>query len=102
MAIASKMYVYNHDEVIGYETGPSLLQQLALTTLVPKYRYIATNRFKQNGSRVIEDLGLVIRKPRTTVDHENYKYLQVREEEIRAGGIPAHLPICNFDSTAKT
>lgn len=77
MAIASKMYVYDHDEVIGYETGPSLLQQLGLTTLVPKYRYIATNRFKQNGSRVIEALGLVIRKPKTTVDHANYKYLQV-------------------------
>jgi hypothetical protein len=77
MAIASKMYVYDHNEMIGYETGPSLLQQLGLTTLIPKYRYIATNRYKHNGSRVIEDLGLVIRKPKTTVNHANYKYLQI-------------------------
>jgi hypothetical protein len=77
MMIISKMYVYDHGEVIGYETGPSLLQQLGLTTLLPKYRYIATNKFQQKGNRVIEDLGLVIRKPKTTVDHTNYQYLQV-------------------------
>jgi hypothetical protein len=77
MAIAKKLYILDHDEVIGYETGPSLLQQLGLTTWMPKYRYVATNKFKQKGSRVIEDLGLAIRKPKTVVDRTNYKYLQV-------------------------
>ncbi len=45
----TKTYIKRNNEVVGYETGASLLQKMGLTTQLPKYRYIATNRQKGKG-----------------------------------------------------
>ena len=75
--VARDAYVCKDGEVIGYETGASFLNQIGLTTQIPKYRYNATNAFKQNGSRVVGDLNIVIRKPVAKVTKENCLYLQL-------------------------
>lgn len=77
MQVAAKMYMNNSGRIIGYETGPSLLQKIGLTTQIPKYRYIATNKYNHKGNRVIEDMKVVIRKPNTPVNEENIPYLQL-------------------------
>lgn len=70
-------YLYKKGRVIGYETGASFLNQVGLTTQMAKYKYYATNVFKQNGSRVDEKLNVVIRKPVMSVTEGNYLYLQL-------------------------
>lgn len=77
MHVVTKMYLKNNNEVFGYETGASLLQQIGLTTQIPKYRYIATNKYNQKGNRVIEDMKVVVRKPHAIVNNTNFKYLQL-------------------------
>lgn len=75
--VATKMFLKDKDEIIGYETGASLMQKFGLTTQIPKYRYIATNKFTGKGKRVLEDLKLVVRRPRIKVTTENVFYLQL-------------------------
>ena len=75
--VATKMFLKDKDEIIGYETGASLIQQLGLTTQIPKYRYIATNKYTGKGKRVLEDLKLVVRRPRMRVTKDNVLYLQL-------------------------
>lgn len=60
------------DEIIGYETGFSLMNKLGLTTLVPKKREIATNAYRKN----IDDRFIIVRKPVVTVNAGNFRYLQ--------------------------
>lgn len=61
------------DEIIGYETGFSLMNKLGLTTLVPKKREIATNAYRKN----ISDRYTIVRKPVITVNAANFRYLQL-------------------------
>lgn len=61
------------DEIIGYETGFSLMNKLGLTTLVPKKREIATNAYRKN----INDRYIIVRKPVITVNAGNFRYLQL-------------------------
>lgn len=61
------------DEIIGYETGFSLMNKLGLTTLVPKKREIATNAYRKN----ISDRYIIVRKPVITVNAANFRYLQL-------------------------
>lgn len=75
--IAQNAYVNRNGKVIGYETGASFLNRIGLTSQLAKYTYFATNVFKHNGSRTDEDKKAVIRKPPTTVNEANYKYLQL-------------------------
>ena len=63
--------------VTGYETGASFLNQIGLTTQIPKYKKYATNAFNQFGGRENEKLKIVIQKPRTFITEENYLYLQL-------------------------
>jgi len=60
----------------GYETGPLFLNKIGLTTLMPNVRYIATNKAKEN-TRVDRDLNIVLKKPRTQINRENKRYLQL-------------------------
>jgi len=60
------------DEIIGYETGFSLMNKLGLTTQVPKRREIATNAYRKN----IDDRFIIVRKPVITVNTGNFRYLQ--------------------------
>lgn len=87
MHIIAKMYLENNNEVFGYETGASLLQQIGLTTQIPKYRYIATNKYNQKGSRVLEDMKVIVKKPHTIVNNDNFKYLQLIDAIENKDGI---------------
>jgi hypothetical protein len=53
------------------------LNKIGLTTQIVKYKYYATNVFKQNGSRVDKKLNILIRKPIVMVTDENHRYLQI-------------------------
>lgn len=77
LQIAISKYVKIQNKRIGYETGPSLSNLLGMTTLMPKHRYFASNVFRNRGNSIDPKLGIVIRKPRTLVTEENYKYLQL-------------------------
>lgn len=61
------------NEIIGYETGLSLMNRIGLTTLVPKKREIATNAYRKN----IDDRYIIVRKPVVTVNAGNFRYLQL-------------------------
>ena len=54
-----------------------IIQKIGLTTQIPKYRYIATNKYNHKGNRIIEDMKVVIRKPNTLVQEDNILYLQL-------------------------
>lgn len=77
-----RQLLYDGDEVIGYETGLSLLNRLGLVSQMPKRRCVATNRY---GKRVPNNIQIEIRKPAVKIDHTNYRYLQlldaIRESE---------------------
>lgn len=60
-------------DIIGYETGLSLMNQLGLTTLVPKKREFATNSYRKQ----ITSQHIVARKPVIRVDAVNFRYLQL-------------------------
>jgi predicted transcriptional regulator of viral defense system len=60
------------NEIIGYETGFSLMNKIGLTTLVPKKREIATNAYRKN----VDDRFIIVRKPAVTVNADNFRYLQ--------------------------
>ena len=75
--ITQNAYLRKNEETIGYETGATFMNQIGLTTQMAKHRFIVTNVFNRNGSKVDEKLHLVIRKPYTFVTNDNYQYLQV-------------------------
>lgn len=61
------------DEIIGYETGLSIMNKIGLTTLVPKKREIATNAYRKN----VDDRYIIARKPVISVNAGNFRYLQL-------------------------
>jgi hypothetical protein len=72
-ALEAQVLVRQGDEVIGYETGASLMNKIGLTTLVPKKREIATNAYRKK----ITDKNIVAKKPVVAVNADNYRYLQL-------------------------
>ncbi|MCL2157951.1 MAG: DUF6088 family protein [Oscillospiraceae bacterium] len=62
--------------IIGYITGPTLLNAIGLCSWMPKERHIATNHYRRQ-----LPVGAKIRvyKPVATVNDENAQYLQVLE-----------------------
>lgn len=81
-SIFYRQLLYDGEEVIGYETGLSLLNRLGLISQMPKQRCVATNRY---GRRVPGNIQLEVRKPAVKIDRTNYRYLQmldvIRESE---------------------
>ncbi len=71
--IETQLLTRRGDEIIGYETGFSLMNKLGLTTQVPKRREIATNAYRKN----IDDRFIIVRKPVITVNAGNFRYLQL-------------------------
>jgi len=69
-----RQLMYDDDNVIGYETGPSLLNRLGMVSIMPKDKYIATNRYRK---RLPAKTKIRICHPLTEVTEGNYKYLQV-------------------------
>ena len=63
----------NADKVIGYETGPSLLNRIGLSTQMPADIWVATNKHR---NRIPDGCHITAMRPPTTVTSENYRYLQ--------------------------
>jgi hypothetical protein len=76
-SMAFKIYINRNNEIIGYETGPSFLNKIGLTTQNAKNKYFATNVYQTNRCKIDNKLNVVIRKPPIKVTADNYKYLQL-------------------------
>ncbi len=76
-SMAFKIYINRNNEIIGYETGPSFLNKIGLTTQNARNKYFATNVYQAHRCRVDKKLNVVIRKPPIKVTADNYKYLQL-------------------------
>lgn len=70
-----RVYLSDGDEVFGYETGPSLMNRLGLTTQMPTCTYIATDNFRSVVTSGKDNILLV--KPVIDITKENYRYLQL-------------------------
>jgi hypothetical protein len=66
----------NGESIIGYITGPTLLNALGLCTLIPSESHIATNRYRY---RLPENTRIRVYKPIISVNDENAPYLQALE-----------------------
>lgn len=73
-AVFCRQLLYDEDDVIGYETGLSVLNRLGLVSQMPKKKSIATNLYTK---RVPADIQVEIRKPSVNVNRANYHYLQI-------------------------
>lgn len=73
-ALFCRQLLYDEDDVIGYETGLSVLNRLGLVSQMPKRKCIATNLYTK---RVPAGIQVEIRKPSVNVNRANYRYLQV-------------------------
>ncbi len=74
------MYKYMMDKngnIKGYFTGAKLFNDAHLTTQVPNILDIATNECKNFNKYENKNLKVVLRKPKITVNNDNYKYLQL-------------------------
>lgn len=77
MQVFVETYIKKGMTIFGYETGPSLLNQMGLTTQIPKYRYFATNRCQRYGDHIDTKLKVVLRRPLMNVNEEARPYLQL-------------------------
>ncbi len=80
-----RKYMQDGENVYGYESGPSLMNSLGLTTQVPTYTYIVTNNIRYR----YEDtqLGIKFSKPFVEVSKDNYRYLQLLDILANKEGI---------------
>ena len=74
--ILSSILLNDGEGVIGYITGPTLLNRIGLCSLIPGDRHIATNRHRL---RMPENTRIRVYKPIMTVNDENAPYLQALE-----------------------
>jgi hypothetical protein len=74
--IIAALLMGDGDVPIGYEAGLSLLNRLGLTTLVPRNRTIATNRYR---FKLPEDVRIEVKRPPVPVSATNVAYLQALE-----------------------
>lgn len=75
--VIDQMYLKEKDKIIGYTTDASFINNIGLSTQIPKYRYIATNKFKAAGYRKAEKEKIALRKPNVNITNDNYRYLQL-------------------------
>lgn len=79
-----RLYLEDDKEVYGYETGPSFINRMGLTTQIPKFTYFATN--KNRSDKCSNTIELV--KPMVKVTKENFKYLQILDVISNKYGVP--------------
>lgn len=75
--VIEKKYICDKNGKKGYFTGAYLFNKLGLTTQIPKEILIVTNECPNSNDYNNKNLGVTIRKPKTPVTEENYKYLQL-------------------------
>ena len=73
--LVKRVYITNGNDVFGYETGPSLMNKMGLTTQMPTCTYIATDRKRVVIGDFAEKIYLI--KPVIAVTENNYRYLQL-------------------------
>lgn len=73
--LIKRKYLVNGNEVIGYESGPSYMNKIGLTSQMPNMTYIVTGKTRYT----TEDKkhGLYLIKPVFPVNRDNYRYLQL-------------------------
>ena len=82
-ALAVRMYIGNERELIGYESGPSFMNKMGLTTQLPKYTYITTQRAKTSAPSEIGGVYLVRAVTKITPDNRRYlQFLDVLENQF--------------------
>jgi hypothetical protein len=81
-------YIQKDGVITGYETGASFLNQIGLTTQIPKYKIYATNVYKYRGNKADKKLKVVIRKPRVQITKDNYLYLQLLDAIANKEKVP--------------
>lgn len=82
--LIKRLYLEDYEEIYGYETGPSFINRMGLTTQVPKYTYFATN--KNRVEKCTNTIELV--KPMITITKNNYKYLQILDVIANKYNVP--------------
>lgn len=85
--LETQLLLRRGNDIIGYETGASLLNQMGLTTLVSKKREIATNAYRKN----LESKFIKAKKPITTVNTKNFHYLQLLDAIRDLPGAPINV-----------
>ena len=93
--------LYDGDDVIGYETGLSVLNRLGLVSQMPKKKCIATNLHTK---RVPTGIQVEIRRPPVDIDRFNYRYLQILDvvRELDDAPVDAVRPEELLKGTVKT
>lgn len=73
--LIKKTYLVNGDEVIGYESGPSYMNKIGLTTQMPSMTYIVTMKTRYTTEDKKDGIYLI--KPIIQINRDNYRYLQL-------------------------
>lgn len=68
-----KLFLYDGNDIIGYETGPSFMTKLGLTTQLANKIYFTT---ENNRNTIVKDYVELV-KPVININKHNYKYLQI-------------------------
>lgn len=72
-------------DIIGYETGDSLMNQLGLCSQMPNKTYVASNNYRK---KLAANLNIEVRCPKMHVTQENVKYLQVLDAIYYLNKVP--------------
>ena len=75
--IIYKKYIKNDDEIFGYISGLTLLNEVGLSTQVPNIIEITTNKEKNIKRKIaIDNRKVITRKPNIEINKNNVLYLQ--------------------------
>lgn len=75
--VIEKKYIFDMNYRCGYFTGIMFANQMRLTTQIPMVYEVATNKAtKDVRETFIANTRVIVRKPRSFVTEDNYKYLQ--------------------------
>ncbi len=70
-----RTYLVKDDDVIGYESGPSYMNKIGLTTQMPNMTYIVTMKTRYTTENKKD--GVYLMKPVIQINKDNYRYLQL-------------------------
>lgn len=74
--LIEKQYIKDANENIkGYITGPVIWNEWKISTQVPSRKWITTNSISRNIE--LQDIRVKLIKPKTKIDNDNYKILQM-------------------------
>ena len=78
--VIERKYIKNHNDVIGFYSGNSLLKEIGLLNRNPEMITVVTNREKSKGRKVvIGDKTIYLKKPPTEITGNNHSALRFLE-----------------------